>query len=56
MDVAPELNPSAFKHGINEADIRNAFVNPFYDDILDDASEKHCTTPLMKIPSMYFMQ
>jgi hypothetical protein len=30
------LRPSAaFKHGVSEADIRNAFVNALYDDVLD---------------------
>jgi hypothetical protein len=46
MDVIIEFNPSAFKHHIAEADIRNAFMNALYDDVLDDtanqgSAEKH---------------
>jgi hypothetical protein len=41
MNVAIEFNPSAFKHGITEAAIRNAVINVVYDDIWDDAAEKH---------------
>jgi len=41
MYVAVEFNPSAFKHGITEAAIRQAIVNAIYDDIWDDASDKH---------------
>ncbi len=41
MDVAVEFNPSAFKHGITEAAIRYAIINVVYDDIWDDAEDKH---------------
>jgi hypothetical protein len=41
MDIAIEFNPAAFKHGVSEADIRNAFMNALYDDVLDDSPEKH---------------
>jgi len=41
MDVAIEFNPSAFKHGINEAAIRYAVINVVYDDIWDNVEDKH---------------
>ena len=41
MYVAIEFNPSAFKHGITEAAIRHAIINVIYDDIWDDAEDKH---------------
>jgi hypothetical protein len=41
MDVAIEFNPAAFKHGVSEADIRNAVMNALYDDVLDDGNDKH---------------
>ena len=41
MNVAIEFNPSAFKHGITEAAIRQAITNVIYDDIWDDAADKH---------------
>ncbi|MCL2558519.1 MAG: hypothetical protein FWE09_08570 [Treponema sp.] len=41
MYVAIEFNPSAFKHGITEAAIKQAILNAVYDDIWDEASDKH---------------
>ena len=41
MNVAIEFNPSAFKHGITEAAIRHVIINVIYDDIWDDAMDKH---------------
>ena len=36
MDLIVEFNPSAFKHGIEEADIRRAFDNAIYDGWLNE--------------------
>jgi len=46
MDVAIEFNPSAFKHGVTEADIRWAFRTVKYDAILEEANwtDKHLLT------------
>jgi len=41
MDIAIEFNSSAFKYGITEATIRYAIINVIYDDIWDDAADKH---------------
>jgi hypothetical protein len=41
MDIAIEFNPAAFKHDVSEADIRLAIMNALYDDVLDDANDKH---------------
>jgi len=45
MDIAIEFNPAAFKHGVNEADIKMAFDTAKYDGSLDvddpDAEDKH---------------
>ena len=45
MDVAIEFNQAAFKHGVNETDIRMAFDTAKYDGFLDeddsDAENKH---------------
>ncbi len=41
MDVYIRFNPSAFKHGIKEGDIRFAVNNALYDDVLDEANDKH---------------
>ena len=41
MNVAIEFNPSAFKHGITEIAIRHAIINVIYDDIWDEAADKH---------------
>jgi hypothetical protein len=32
--------PSAFKHGVNEADLRWAFLHPRYDGPIDDMENK----------------
>ena len=40
-NVSVEFNPSAFKHGISETAIRNAIINPIYDDVWDDSADKH---------------
>ena len=36
-----EFTNSAFKHGINEEDIRHAILNPVYDEIQDSGDDKH---------------
>ena len=41
MDVVIEFNPSAFRHGITEEAIKYAVINVVYDDIWDDAADKH---------------
>ena len=41
MDIIIEFNPSAFKHGIAESDIRHAMINVIFDDIWDNAADKH---------------
>jgi uncharacterized DUF497 family protein len=45
MNVAIVFNPAAFKHGVNEADVRMAFDTAKYDGFLDkddpDAEDKH---------------
>jgi len=35
-----EYAKSAFKHGITEADILHAILNPVYDEIQDDGDDK----------------
>ena len=40
MAVKIEFNPSAFKHGISEADIRRAFDRFIYEDPLEDYDNK----------------
>ena len=37
MDVAISFSQSAFKHGVEEADIRLVFDNKLYDERLDDS-------------------
>jgi len=37
MDIVINFSQSAFKHNINEADIRLAFDNNLYDERLDDS-------------------
>ena len=34
-----EFRESAFKHNIQEADIRHAFMNPYYDGPIEDDKE-----------------
>jgi len=41
MDIAIEFNPSAFKHGISEEDIRTAIERFVYNEIMEDDEEKH---------------
>ena len=36
-----ECTQSAFKHGIEEEDIRHAILNPVYDEIQDSGDDKH---------------
>jgi len=36
-----ECTKSAFKHGISEADIQHAILNPVYDEIQDSGDDKH---------------
>jgi len=37
MDIAINFSRSAFKHDVNEADIRLAFDNKLYDERLDES-------------------
>ena len=41
VDIAVEFNQAAFTHGVSEKDIRNAIVNALYDDVWDEADDKH---------------
>jgi hypothetical protein len=41
MEVVVKFVPSAFKHGITQADIYHALNNAEYDDVLDNDNEKH---------------
>jgi hypothetical protein len=41
MDVVIEFNPAAFRHDVSEIAIRLALMNALYDDVLDDADDKH---------------
>jgi hypothetical protein len=41
VDVFIKFNPSAFNHDIKEADISFAIKNALYDDVLDEANDKH---------------
>ena len=41
MPVKMEFNPSAFKHGVSEADIRRAFDRFIYEDPLEDFDNKY---------------
>ena len=36
-----ELRASAFRHKINETDIRHAFMNPCYDGLIEDSGKKN---------------
>ena len=36
-----EFKQSAFRHGVNEADIRHAFINPRYDGPVEDADNRY---------------
>ena len=41
MDIVVKCVPSAFKHGVTEANIRHAILNWRYDDKFADDPEKH---------------
>jgi hypothetical protein len=41
MEVFVKYVPSAFKHGVTEANIRHAILNWKYDDIFDNEPDKH---------------
>jgi len=41
MEVVVKYVPSAFKHNIDEANIRHAILNWRYDDIVEDNPGKH---------------
>lgn len=41
MSIEIEFNPSAFKHGISEVDIRRAFDRFIYEDPLEDFENKY---------------
>ena len=41
MNITIKCNPSAFKHGITEAAIRHVIINVIYDEIWEDAMDKH---------------
>jgi hypothetical protein len=41
MEISIEFNSSAFDHGITEASIRQAIMNPVYNDILDEFDNKY---------------
>ena len=45
MYVDIRFSKSAFKHGVTMADIKRAVINVLYDDILDEANDKHWTLP-----------
>jgi hypothetical protein len=40
-EIIIEFNPSAFKHGIGEEDIRTAIEQFTYNEIMEDDAEKH---------------
>ena len=41
MDVVIEFNRSAFKHGINEEDIRHAFKTKIYAALIEELPDKY---------------
>jgi hypothetical protein len=41
MDIVVKYVDSAFEHGCTEADMRNAINTWLYDDIWDEAVDKH---------------
>ena len=41
MEIAIEFNPSAFDHNMTETSIRQAVMNPVYNDVLDEFDNKH---------------
>jgi hypothetical protein len=40
-EITIDLNPSAFKHGISEDDIRVAIEQFVYNEIMEDDGDKH---------------
>jgi hypothetical protein len=40
-EITIEFNPSAFKHGIREDDIRTAIEQFVYNEIMEDDEKKH---------------
>jgi hypothetical protein len=55
MYIDIRFSKSAFKHGLTKADIKRAVINVLYDDILDEANDKHllmwfdCNSNLIEI-------
>jgi len=41
MEIVVKCVPSAFKHGVTEANIRHAILNWKYDDVFESEPEKH---------------
>jgi len=41
MDVVVEINSSAYDHEITEASIRQAIMNPIYNDVLEGIYAKN---------------
>jgi uncharacterized DUF497 family protein len=41
MYVDIRFSKSAFKHGVTKADVMRAVINVLYDDMLDEANDKH---------------
>ena len=41
MDVVVEINRSAYDHDITETSIRQAIMNPVYNDVLDEFANKY---------------
>ena len=41
MEVAIEINHSAYDHKITEASIRQAIMNPVYNDVLEEFADKY---------------
>jgi D-alanine-D-alanine ligase-like ATP-grasp enzyme len=41
VSITVEYARSAFKHGVNEADIWNAILTPLYNDVLDEYENKY---------------
>ena len=41
MDIAIEINRSAYDHKITEVSIRQAIMNPVYNDVLEKFADKY---------------
>ena len=41
MEVTIEITPSAYDHDITEVSIRQAIMNPVYNDVLDEFADKY---------------